>query len=76
MMKIVVRFDGDKFCIMKIPDDGAIEEECVSEPVQVIIKTEATIEGFREGPGFLVTCVDCEYFIEGKAILLNKAPTS
>ena len=75
-MKIVVRFDGDKFCIMKVKDGEEVEEECVSEPLQVIIKTEATVEGFREGPGFLVTCLDCDYTIEGKAIVLNKAPTS
>ncbi len=75
-MKVVVRFDGDKFCVMKIENGKEIESRCMSEPLQVIARTEVVIEGFREGPGFLVTCVNCEYFIEGKAIVLNKAPTS
>ena len=61
MAGVIVTYDGSKYCVVKLDEEGKeVERVCCEEAKQVSVSAPCTLEGYSERPGFVMRC-------EGKA---------
>jgi hypothetical protein len=70
-VKVVVTFDGTKYCYHKVSDEGKEVESKCCDAKQVVVKGECVVEGYTDKPGFIVTCGNAEVACEGGRVVVS-----
>ncbi len=61
MAKVIVTYDGTKYCFSVVSEEGKeVERVCCEGAIQASLEAPCVVEGYSERPGFVATC-------EGKA---------
>ncbi|ALU12272.1 hypothetical protein EYM_01990 [Ignicoccus islandicus DSM 13165] len=69
MGKVIITFDGTVYCYVKVDEKGeALERVCCENAKEVISKTQCTISGYSDRPGFIMECDGVAECSEGRLI--------
>ena len=57
MARVIVAYDGTKYCFYKVDESGkTVEKKCCEGALHVALRAPCELEGYPDRPGFLATC--------------------